>query len=241
MRASWSFILSTANFEVTGLPLPVAVQRIRTAKRMRLRVDHQAGLIRLTMPARASARAALRWAGEQRAWVDAQLAGQPAARPFVPGGSIPFEGRTLELEWQEGARRGARLEGDRLLVGGPAIGFARSVERWLKREALERLSTATARYASLAEVTVSSVSIGDPVTRWGSCTASGAIRYSWRLILAPPAALQFVAAHEVAHRLHLDHGPGFKAAEERLFGAPVAPVRALLRELAPTLRSVGRG
>ena len=232
--------MSTANFEVPGLPLPVAVRRLRTAKRMRLRVDHQARIIRLTMPARGSAAAALRWAGEHREWVERQLATAPEGRPFEPGAIIPFSGRKLQLEWLEGGRRGARLQEGRLVVGGPRESFARSVERWLKREALAVLSAETARVAALAGVTVASVGIGDPVSRWGSCTSAGAIRYSWRLILAPPEGLRFVVAHEVAHRLHLNHGPDFKAAEERLFGGPIAPARALLRELAPALRSVGR-
>jgi predicted metal-dependent hydrolase len=213
---------------------------MKNAKRMRLRVDHRAGLIRLTVPARASGRAALRWAGEQRAWVEGQLASAPAGQPLEPGAVIPFEGKELLLVPVEGTRRGVQRDGGRLLVGGPAASLARVVERWLKQEALERLSQQTAAIAALAGVTVSSVAIGDPVSRWGSCTSAGAIRYSWRLVLAPPDALRFVVAHEVAHRLHLDHGPQFKAAEQRLFGAPVAPARALLREVAPALRAVGR-
>lgn len=232
--------MSTANFEVPGLPLPVAVRRIATARRLRLRVDHKAGLIRLTIPTRGSARAALLWAGEQRAWVEAQLESAPLARPLLPGASIPFRGSELTLVWQDETRRGARLDGSSLLVGGPVESFGKAVERWLKAQALETLSAETARVAASAGVTVSSVAIGDPVSRWGSCTSAGAIRYSWRLILAPQDALRFVVAHEVAHRLHLDHGPCFKAAEERLFGGPVAAARKLLRELSPSLRAVGR-
>jgi predicted metal-dependent hydrolase len=84
------------------------------------------------------------------------------------------------------------------------------------------------------------VSIGDADSRWGSCSAAGAIRYSWRLILAPPHVRRFVVAHEVAHRLHMDHSSAFKAAEARLYGGPVAPARLLLRRLSPVLRRVGR-
>ena len=137
-------------------------------------------------------------------------------------------------------RRGAVLEGDQLRIGGPLESFARTAERWLRQHALETLSAETARVANDAGVTVSSVSIGDAVTRWGSCSSGGAIRYSWRLILAPPEALRFVVAHEVAHRVHLDHSRPFKAVEERLFGGPVESARASLRKLAPSLRAVGR-
>lgn len=231
----------TATFEVPGLPLPVAVRRLATARRLRLRIDHDRQLLRLTLPARSSARAALRWAGEQRAWVEQQLAAAPGANPFVDGATVPFRGEQLTIRWQEGARRGVRQVAAELQVGGPRPSLARSLERWLLAAARQELSAETARIAALAGVSVRSVAVGDAATRWGSCSSAGAIRYSWRLILAPPEVLRFVVAHEVAHRLHMDHSPGFKAAEERLFGGPVSDARRLLRELGPALRRVGRG
>ena len=241
MRASSNITLSTATFDVPGLPLPVLVRRIATARRLRLRVDHDRQLLRLTMPARGSARVALRWAGEQRGWVEAQLAKVPAPTPFEHGSAIPFCGGVLAIHWDQAGQRGARQTGERLIVGGPKESLARSVERWLIATARDVLSTETARVSALAGVPVRSVSVGDPVSRWGSCSSAGSIRYSWRLILAPPEALRFVVAHEVAHRMHMDHSPAFRAAEERLFGGPVAGARALLRELGPALRRVGRG
>ena len=241
MRASWNFILSTATFEVPGLPLPVAVRRLATARRLRLRIDHDRQLLRLTLPARGSARAALRWAGEQRGWVEQQLASAPGANPYVEGATVPFRGEPLTIRWNAGARRGVRRVAAELQVGGPRPSLARSVERWLLAAAREELSAETARIAALAGVSVRSVAVSDAATRWGSCSSAGAIRYSWRLILAPPEVLRFVVAHEVAHRLHMDHSPAFKAAKERLFGGPTAEARRLLRELGPALRRVGRG
>jgi len=232
--------LSTAIFEVARLPLPVAVVRHHAARRLRLRIDHERGHLRLTIPPRGSARAALRWAGEQRTWVEAQLALAPAGVGYADGAVIPLEGRPVTIR-AAGGRRRVEIIRDELLVGGPPDSIARSVERWLRRAAADRLSAATAEIALAAGVTVRSVSVGDAASRWGSCSATGVIRYSWRLILAPPECLRFVVAHEVAHRLHMDHSAKFRAAEERLFGAAVAPARALLRELGPTLRLIGRG
>ena len=233
--------MSIATFDVPGLPLPVAVRRLANARRLRLRIDHDRQLLRLTLPARGSARAALRWAGEQRAWVEHQLASAPGANPYVDGATIPFRGELLTIRWQQGARRGVRRAGTELHVGGPRPSLARSVERWLLAAAREELSAETARVAAAAGVSVRSVSVGDAATRWGSCSSAGAIRYSWRLILAPPEVLRFVVAHEVAHRLHMDHSPAFKRAEERLFGGSVSGARRSLRELGPALRRVGRG
>jgi predicted metal-dependent hydrolase len=216
------------------------VRRIGTARRFRLRIDHDREMLRLTVPARGSARAALLWAGEQRGWVERQLAKAPRRIELEHGAVIPFRGERLRIQWDEHARRGIRVEGDRLLVGGPRESLARAIRRWLVASAREVLSAETARVAALAEVKVRSVSVGDPVSRWGSCSSTGSIRYSWRLILAPPSVLQFVVAHEVAHRLHMDHSPAFRAAEELLFGSPVAEARSLLKEVGPSLRRIGR-
>ena len=125
--------------------------------------------------------------------------------------------------------------------GGPIEGLAKRVETFLKRRAVDLLSLETAEFAAAAGVTPKSVSVGDADTRWGSCSASGRIRYSWRLILAPPPARRFVVAHEVAHLIHLNHGRDFKALERRLFGPGLAEAQALLRRVGPRLKRVGRG
>lgn len=198
-------------------------------------------MLKLTVPWRTPARTALDWAAEQRAWIDEQLRRAPPAQPFADGTSFLLEGREVTIRHLPGTRRSIVLNGDELQVGGPAQSLSSAVERWLRALARQRLSEETARVAAIAGVGVEAVSIGDPVSRWGSCSSSGTIRFSWRLILAPPEVLRFVVAHEVAHRLHMDHGPAFKVAEERLFGGSVTAARSELRRLGPTLRAIGRG
>ena len=92
-----------------------------------------------------------------------------------------------------------------------------------------------------AGVSVRGVSIGDASSRWGSCSASGAIRYNWRLVLAPPDVRRWVVAHEVAHRVHMNHGASFKALEAELFDGDVEAARSTLRLVGPRLKRVGRG
>ncbi len=224
--------------EVAGVPLTVRVHP--RARRLKLRFDDKRGGLLLTVPPRTSRRAALAWAEGQREWVAAQLTRQPAAQPLEPGAVIPFDGDDVRLEWDDTSGRTVRRVGDALVCGGPRDGYERRIEAWLKARARDALSAETAEIAAAAGVTVRAVSIGDADSRWGSCSALGAIRFSWRLILAPPPVRRFVVAHEVAHRLHMDHGPAFKAAEVRLYGGPVAPARLLLRRLSPVLRRVGR-
>ena len=222
------------------LPLPVAVRIHPRARRLKLRLDERRELLLLTCPPRSSRRAALDWAATQRGWVEAQLARAEPGRPLGPGAVIPLEGRETGLEWVGGGARTVSWQDGVLACGGPPEAFARRIENWLRARARDLLSADTAEAARKAGVSVKSVSIGDAGTRWGSCSASGSILYNWRLVLAPPDVRRWVVAHEVAHRLHMNHGPAFKALEAELFDGDAEAARLLLRRLGPGLKRVGR-
>jgi predicted metal-dependent hydrolase len=87
-------------------------------------------------------------------------------------------------------------------------------------------------------VSVSRVGVGDPLSRWGSCSASGAIRYSWRLILAPDWVRRATVAHEVAHRVHMNHGQAFHRLVEELLGVDPKPARLWLRRSGASLHRI---
>ena len=231
---------SEAFFRHEDLPLPVEIRGVRGARRMRLRLDEKRGVLKLTGPWRMNRKAALDWAAEQREWVAAQLGAMLPPEPFVPGATIPLEGEDVRLEWSAAASRTPKLDGDRLTCGGPQDGFARRIEAFLKRRALVLLSEETAEFAKRAEVTLRAVAVGDADTRWGSCSSSGRIRYSWRLVLAPPEVRRYVVAHEVAHLVHMDHGPMFKALERELFDGDADAARLLLRRIGNRLKRIGR-
>lgn len=209
---------------------PLVVRRNALARRTRLAIDPRTGDVRLTLPRRASERQARAWAETHRAWIDAQIVRLPRRRRIEPGETIPFRGEEVLVDWSPDHLRVVRLEGDRLKVGGPIEAVPRRVVAWLRREALRQLEAETRAIAVEAGVTVGRVGIGDPRARWGSCSAKGDIRYSWRLILAPPFVLTSTVAHEVAHRLHMDHSPAFRAAERRLYGRDPKPARDWLKE-----------
>lgn len=218
----------------------IEVVRHPRARRMRLSVDPASGVVRLTLPPRGSKRDGLAWAQSKRDWIEAQRARLPTPLPFVPGAMIPFGDTKLRLDWEAGAPRLPRRDGDRLVSGGPMEGFSARVERWLKRQALAVLTEETIAAAARAGVVVERVAIGDPRARWGSCSASGAIRYSWRLIFAPHAVLSFVVAHEVAHRQHMNHGVAFHALEAELLGHDPRPAMAWLRRHGAALHWLGK-
>jgi hypothetical protein len=224
----------------SGLPVPIEIRPVRGARRLRLRFDEVRGVLKLTCPPRTSRRSAIAWALKQRDWVDTQLARTLPAEPFAPGASVPVEGRDRRLVWADGEPRTPQLLDDELRCGGPLEGFARRVELFLKRLALATMSYEAAQFSAAAGVKVRSISVGDAATRWGSCTSEGRIRLSWRLIIASPQARRYVVAHEVAHLVHLNHGPEFKALEARLFGTGLGAAKASLRREAPRLRRIGR-
>jgi predicted metal-dependent hydrolase len=146
-----------------------------------------------------------------------------------------------EREGARPAQPGGKGEGSaRLICGGPLEGLPRRIESWLKRRALAVLSEETAECAAKAGVAISRVSVADAKARWGSCASTGAIRYSWRLICAPPHVRRATVAHEVAHRLHMDHSPAFYAALRDLYGADPAPSRAWLKRHGAGLHWLGR-
>ena len=207
---------------------------------MRLRVDSRTGSVVLTLPVRASERKALQWAAGKRAWIEAALANVPASTQIVPGAEILFRGEPHRIDWQERAPRTVKIGPGRLIVGGPAEALEARLLRWLKQQARTVLEQETRQFAGKAGVTVARVGISDPVSRWGSCSSSGAIRYSWRLILAPDWVRQATVAHEVAHRVHMNHGPDFHALVEQLLGWDPKPARLWLRREGATLHRLGR-
>lgn len=236
----WSNARSEAALEA-ALPVPVDIRPMRNARRLRLRFDEASGTLKLTCPWRTSRRAALAWALDQRDWIDTQLARIEPGEPFEPGATIPLEGKEVRLVWDSGGPRTPALVDAEVRCGGPREGFARRIELFLKRRAIDVMSRDVAECAAVAGVTARSVSVGDAGTRWGSCSSQGRIRLSWRLILAPPDVRRYVVAHEVAHLVHLDHSARFKALEAKLYGSGVAEAKAQLRRLGPRLKRIGRG
>jgi len=243
-RAIWNIISSTASSRAAleGATIGGARVTIRVsprARRMRLRVDPKTRGVTLTVPKRTSQRRALAWAAGHREWIAEALAALPPAQPFAPDAPVPLEGIAHRLDWDPARPRRIERGDGRLLAGGPREGLERRVERWLKAHALDLLGRETREYGEKAGVMASRVAVGDPVSRWGSCSSSGTIRYSWRLILAPEFVRRATVAHEVAHLVHLDHGPDFHALVETLLGSDPKPARIWLRREGASLHRIG--
>lgn len=222
---------------LAGREVPVSLVRSVRARRVLLRADAVSGSIRLTLPPRVAVGRGADFLHDHTGWLAARVATWPQPLPFVPGAAIPFDGGTLHLDLAP-VRRTVR-DGDRLLVGGAPETLPGRVTRWLKAAALAELTAATRALASRLDRAPPVVRVGDPAGRWGSCSSTGRIAYSWRLILAPTPVRASVVAHEVAHLVHPNHGAAFWALANDLGGNP-APHRRWLARHGAGLHWVGR-
>jgi hypothetical protein len=197
-----------------GRSYEVRLRRSAQAKRYTLRVRAATQEIILTMPTRGSVAVARDFAERHSGWVATRLSRLPGAVPFEPGAEVPLRGVPHRLVHRSGSRAGAETTVDAdgqptIAVGGEPSHFARRVRDFLKREARRDLEAATLRHAATLNVTIKRITIKDTMSRWGSCTSDGRLSYSWRLILAPPQVLGYLAAHEVAHRIEMNHSPRY--------------------------------
>ncbi|MCW2410820.1 MULTISPECIES: M48 family metallopeptidase [unclassified Sphingobium] len=226
--------MSTARSEhrltlADGAALSVVVMRHGRARRMKLRFDELGDRALLTIPPRASLPRALDWVRAQGAWIEGQRGRNGGLVTLADGALVPFEGTPLRIVATGARTRQVRAEQGELLVGGPVDLAGARVLRWLKAQARSALTTETQALATRHGLPLRQVAIGDPRARWGSCSVDGNIRYSWRLILAPPHVRLATVAHEVAHLEHMHHGPEFHALVRAI--SPVCPdaARAWLR------------
>ena len=213
-------------------PIDVSLRRSARAKRMSLRISGLDGKVTLTLPrfvAEAEGRAFLR---DKESWLRGHLEGQAAPVPVGFGSELPVEGDLLRIV--PGAGRAVKRVGDLLEVPGAEAQVARRVETWVKARARTRLGAAVDLYAARLGRTPSRITLRDTRSRWGSCAATGALSFSWRLILAPPEILDYVAAHEVAHLKEMNHSQRFWDVVTEIHG-PWQEARRWLRREGPGL------
>lgn len=196
-------------------PVQITLRRSAQARRFSLRVSRLDGRVTLSMPLRGAEADALRFATAQEAWIRQTLSQMPQGRVVGLGGGVPVQGRLLTLV--AGAGRSVRVAGDNLCVPGDAAQAGARVQAWLRVLARERLVAACDRYSALLGRPYARITLRDTRSRWGSCAHDGALMFSWRLIMAPAAVLDYVAAHEVAHLAEMNHSPDFWKVVEGMY------------------------
>ena len=152
----------------------------------------------------------------------------PPRVPFAEGARVPLLGvpYTVRLCGQgdlfEGldGRAGVEVRGRRLLVSATPDDASSRLGGWLRAHAAHEIGVRARRGAERIGCRISRLTLRDQRTRWGSCSAQGALSFSWRLVLAPEPVLGYVVAHEVGHLAEMNHGPRFWALVHTLTGEP---------------------
>ncbi|HEY8573274.1 SprT family zinc-dependent metalloprotease [Phenylobacterium sp.] len=231
--------------EVAGAVVTLKVHR--RARRVSLRLDRTKRMIVATAPSARRLSEAAAFARERAGWIADRMAELPDASPVHPGMTIEVLGEPVRLEAGEGRAKwieATETEPHRIAAMGEGEGYARAVILMIRKRALAVLSERTAVHAARLGAPMPKVTLTDAKARWGSCrpTTRGmpaSIRYSWRLALAPFAVADYVAAHECAHLLEMNHGPKFWAHVKTLIGDERRH-RAWLREHGARLHAFGR-
>ncbi|QBF30480.1 M48 family metallopeptidase [Thalassococcus sp. S3] len=222
-----------ADHILKGSPsIPLTVRKSRRARRISLRISQLDGRVTLTLPDGLPESEALSFAMSKEDWIRKHLGQMPARQTVHHGMHLPVEGQMRTLV--EGSGRRVLLSNTELAVPGSKDVLGPRLAGFLKQLARDRLAAASDRYASALGRPYSRITLRDTRSRWGSCTSQGNLMFSWRLILAPPDVLQYVAAHEVAHLAEMNHSPAFWRAVETLFG-PYDVQRRWLRQEGASL------
>ncbi|PLS22074.1 M48 family metallopeptidase [Neptunicoccus cionae] len=203
------------SFEIGAPPIAVVLKKSARARRFSLRISNVDGTVSLTMPKRAAKRDALAFAAAQEGWMRKHLDKQPDRITPVFGGTILIDGVPVVLLHGQGRRVEFTKEG--LVVPGSQEQLAGKLRAYLKALARDRLTHASERYAAQVGRKISRITLRDTRSRWGSCTSDGNLMYSWRLIMAPRAVQDYVAAHEVCHLLEMNHSAAYWAHVAAIF------------------------
>jgi len=202
-------------------PIPLILRRSAQAKRISLRISQLDGRVTLTMPKRLAEREAMDFARSKEAWIRKHLAARGDDVLVGIGSVLPLGGQMVEVK--AGLGRRVELTPDAVLVPGAPERAGKRLGAHLKELARDRLAGASDDYAARLGRSYDRITLRDTRSRWGSCTSDGGLMYSWRLIMAPPQVLDYVAAHEVAHLAQMNHSPAFWAEVTRIYGDYAAP------------------
>ena len=195
---------------VPGDPdISVTLRRSARARRMSLRVSNLSGDVTLTLPRGVSEKAARGFLAQKRGWLQTTVAEVPPRLRVSLGGAIPFQGQARAIAASRVRAVGLSPDGADLLVPQQARHPGRAIRAWLRVMARDAFAQASDRYSRVLGRDYAGLTLRDTRSRWGSCSASGGLMFSWRLIMAPREVLDYVAAHEVAHLAEINHGRAF--------------------------------
>jgi predicted metal-dependent hydrolase len=196
--------------KIEGQPVDVTVRLNPRARRLIVKVDPSTGEVTVVAPSQRALERALDFARGEEAWIARRLAEVPKVVALSPGSRVPYRGREHVIrEGRDGPAPVWVEDGDIIRVAGRSEHMPRRLLDFFKREARRELEARTREFAKVVGVSPRKISVRDTASRWGSCSVTRSISFSWRLILAPSFVLDYVVAHEIAHMREMNHGPRF--------------------------------
>ncbi len=220
-----------------GVQTSISVRIQPRARRISVRMDVRAGEPVLTLPPRVSLARALPFLERHRDWLRRHCAHAPPNVALVDGATLPLRGDPHLIRTIGGPRHVTADDGV-IAIGGPPEFAAKRLMNWLRAEAKNDLAIQANWHAESFGHQIDRISIRDTTSRWGSCSSSGTLSFCWRLILAPPEVLDYVAAHEAAHLVEMNHTDRFWTLVERRI-PDWRRRREWLREHGPGLHAYG--
>ena len=199
-----------ATIDLEDPPCQVRLVRNARARRFTLRLNPSGAGAVLTSPPYVPEREVRDFLNRHAGWLRDAIASQPEVVPVCAGATLPVAGLPTPIVVRPGPRRAPALSGGMLVLQGAGAEGPR-IAQWLKLRARNALSVAASRYADRVERKIARIALRDTRSRWGSCSNRGTLSFSWRLAMAPPEVLDYVAAHEVAHLVELNHSPAYWA------------------------------
>ena len=220
-----------------GAPLSIRVNA--RARRLLLRIDAADRTIELVLPRGVPAEQGLKFLDAQRGWIAARLDALPRQVPFAEGAVVPVFGvpHRIRCVADPAAAPVTIVDGEIRVRGDPAH-LARRVRDHLAHLAARELARRARAYAARIDKPVARVTVRDTKSRWGSCSSTGNLSFSWRLVFAPEDVVDYVVAHEVAHLAEMNHGPRFWKLVRSLTSDTATP-RAWLKRHRSELLSYG--
>lgn len=205
--------------EIDGRAVEMNVKLNPRARRLIVKVHPSTGEVSVTAPSKRALERAVEFARGERDWIARQLARVPSRVVLAPGMRIPFRGED-HLIVRDPDERGVTVDELKpiIRVGGRAEHAPRRIHDFLKRRARQDLEARSVELAARIGTKPRRVTVRDTASRWGSCSTTKSLSYSWRLILAPTFVLDYVVAHEVAHLKEMNHGPAFWRLVRELVG-----------------------
>lgn len=194
-----------------GQRVKVRLEVNAKARRLIIRLDERRREAVAIAPSPRQMEAAAAFAAERVDWISSRLQHLPEIVRFEDGAVFNYRGASCQISG-EGEGRLAKLaagEPKILYVPGDPETIHMRVERFLKKQARADLARAVKRHTETLGVEYKGISVKDTRSRWGSCTSDGQLSFSWRLIMAPPEVLDYVAAHECAHLKEMNHSNKF--------------------------------